>query len=503
MTNKNVKQITFILFCLKFAGLFTSILVLSLSAKYFGLSAERDSWLIITSFILALSSAVFGPLNETFRAKFTSIRMIDGEVDAIIKLRELIGFVILLSLLLSVVVLIFPHFFSKLISPHASENFYFFKMLILLLPTLLINQLISLGTSILNTYDIFYIPEILGFFSGIINLACIYIFAPSLGIYSLIVSQYIYVLLYLGVISYFLLRLKLNIYPRFKIKWLNIKPFILFSLPFFFPYFVGQINLIVEKNLSDILGQGIVSSIDYARRLTLAMQVVITSVLASVMVPDLTKIFMSQDHVKGKYDEALKKYFEILILILTLSLPLIIGASNSISTFLFYRGDMNITEISHISKLMQLFGFSFFSIALYLFFGLALLSQHRGKIYAFLGITAQLLVTIINLVFYQNVREYIFPLSISIAHIISAIGMFFLLQEVKKKSIIILLSKCIIIILFLTIIIYLEAAFFEKYGNITSLIINTITILFAVILIIFPLIGIDIKDILKKWTERI
>lgn len=503
MAGRSVKKVTLVLFSLKFASLIVSLFTLSYSIKYFGVSSERDIWILITAFLLALSGGVFGPLNETFRAKFTSMKVEEGEKESLQKLREMIGLVVLLALVLSGLLYIFPTFFAKIVAPIASDNSVFFEMLIVLIPTLLLNQLIAIGMSVLNTYDIFYIPEVVGFFSGIIALSCIYFLAPTFGIYSLVVSQYIGLFINFSVIFFYLHRLKLNVFPRFNIKWINVSPFILFSLPFFFPYFVGQVNIILEKSLANLLGSGMVSTIDYSRKLTMILQQVTISVLASIMVPDLAKIFYDKEKSENDFNKTIRKYFEIILLILALSIPMLIGAASALSDFLFLRGDIDTEKANQIAQLMRVYGTSFVGILLYLFFGLVMLAQNRGKQYATIGVLAQVLVIVLNLGFYEMLGEYVFPISIGIAHFIAAIGLFLFAKGINRREILTLLGKVVIIVLLLIIVVYIETQYLKDFNSMIVLAINGLTVLGLVVLIIFPLVGIDIKNISKQWRKKI
>lgn len=497
----NIRKITAYLFTLKFLGLFVSLFVLSLSAKYFGVSEDRDVWILVTSFFIAISGAVFGPLNETFRAKFTHLYETESKEALNVKLNSLVGFIIVLAVVLSLIIFLCPKYIMEIIAPSLKDGAMFHKMLIVLIPTLFINQLIYLGTGILNIYDVFYLPEIIGFFSGIINLICIFLLTPSIGIYSLIVSQYIYLFIYLLVVLYFLYKKDVIIKPILFFNWKDVKPFVLFSLPFFFPYFVGQCNLILEKSLASTLGQGIVSILDYSRRFSTILQTVLTSVLASVMVTKLTQLFsQGKNH---KYSDAHYKFLEITNLILCIGLPILIGSASIVSRLFFKRGDITELDINRISLLMQLYCFSFIGVAFYLFFGLTLLSQMKGKIYALLGVSSQILVMVINVFFYKNMREYTFPISVGIGHTLCAVLMCFFIVNENKKQEFNLILKSVFFIILATIIIYYQNSVLVNVDLILHLLINIVTLFILSSIILLPMMKINIFKLLNEWRKKI
>lgn len=183
-----------------------SMVSLILSAKFFGVSMERDMWVLVTAFIMTLGSALWGPVNETFRAKFIFISESDGKDKALSSAFSLVVFIILITLLLSFIIGIFHDSLGHLlsVSGKSSEGLQLFSLLlIVMLPTLLITQLTSIGISILNAYDIYYLPEIAGGISSIFNILIIILLAPRIGIFSLAISQYMAMgLLLVGVLYY-------------------------------------------------------------------------------------------------------------------------------------------------------------------------------------------------------------------------------------------------------------------------------------------------------------
>ena len=81
----STKKITFYLFGFKLLRLLFSLITLPITANLFGVSIERDSWVLVTSFITVIGLTIWGPLNETFRAKFIFIKEKEGDIIALSK----------------------------------------------------------------------------------------------------------------------------------------------------------------------------------------------------------------------------------------------------------------------------------------------------------------------------------------------------------------------------------------------------------------------------------
>ena len=432
---QNLKKISTYLFGLRLLRTGISVITLVLAAKFFGISIGRDAWILVSAFIATVNAAVWGPINETFRTKFIFIREQEGEQIALRKTSELLFLMIFVTILISVLLFVFRYPLVRIVAPSlALENSeVFVKMLFLLLPTFVITQMTTIGISVLNAYNYFYIPEIVGFFSGIANLVCIVFLAPIMGIYSLVVSQYVSIVLLLIVIMYYIKTRHIGIKIRFfKVKWDSIRPFVLFALPFFLPYFAGQCNGLLERSLANYLGDGVVSTLDYSRKFTDILQSVLSGILASVMVPVLALHF-SKKHFED-FRNDLKQNIQVVFIILFLSVPALTGASLPLCKFLYLRGDMTLPVVEEIAMITRLYGIAFVGVALYLLFGLALLAQDEGKKYALYGMVAQIGMIVINLLLFRYMGVYTFAISLFVTHMGIALWMLKLIKlDVRKE----------------------------------------------------------------------
>ena len=481
MAEKSISKITILLFILRIIRIFISIVTLTFSAKYFGVSIERDTWILVTTVITTVGNALWGPINETFRAKFIFIKSEEGENKALKKVSSLLGFIILATLVIGVITGLCSEYISRIMMQGSIKDLELFSLLLLImLPTLLINQLVNIGISILNAYDIFYLPEIIGTITGLFSLAIIAFSAPIIGIYSLAISQYVSITVLLLVIFLYIRKKRIAIWGNlFLIRWEYISGFIIFALPFFFPYFVGQCNGFMEKWLAGQMGTGIVSSLDYSRQFTIVMQGVLSGVLSTVMIPTLSKFYCNKDYVNcGK---SLLDYLKVCSLILCCVLPFLIGAADPICNFFFNRGNIDTESLNLIIKLSQLYGIAFIGIIFYLIFGVTLLSINKGKTYALYGVITQILMLIINLSLCGIYKSYVFPISLLICHAFSSCIMLLKCKEIiDLKLIFFKLIKLIVLLSIYTITVF----FINQY------IPNKMVIDITINLILFLIIGV-------------
>ncbi|MGK6349758.1 lipid II flippase MurJ [Parapedobacter sp. DT-150] len=418
-----------------------SVLNLMLAAKYFGVSLDRDIWILALNCIVVLDAALWGPINETFRAKFISLKAERGERDSLMASGSLFVSTTLISVFIVIFIVLNREYVASIIAPGFpdQDKQALAMMLLVLTPSLLFNQTTQLAIGILNAYESFYIPEISSCVATTLNVVMIIIFAPSMGIYALTLGYYIgLVLLTILLLAQFRKRKIALLTDVREFSLRQTKPFILFALPFFVPYFFAQLNHVIEKSLASSLGIGVVSSLDYARKIPDVFLTVLTSVLTTMLVPVLSRSF-----AQVKVNEAFidfKKMLQFGMLLVTLLTCFVSTSANEMIKVLYDQGHIAEDALARISELSTYYSWASLSIFLYLLFGLTLLSQNKGKVYAFIGLFAQLAMIIINIVLYTKLGPSVFPIGLCLSHAIAAMLLFRSLPFSKRETLLILLS---------------------------------------------------------------
>lgn len=500
----NTSKTTLGLFIFRISRALISIVTLILSAKYFGVSAERDAWLLASNCLNVLDMALWGPINETFRTKFIFIKNEEGEAVTIHKAASLFIFTLLISAILFTVILCYPSLITSVIAPGKNDNELEILVLILriLAPSLLLNQATLLLSNVLNAYNIFYIPEIAGFISTVLNIIFLIVLVPSIGIYSLVVSYYISLFLLLFLLIYQVRKHKILLFKRpvvFDFQY--VKPYILFALPFFFPYFFGQLNGVADQSIASLIGDGSISIIDYSRKFINIPIGVLTSILTTVLVPVLSQKYLQNDMIHFKKE--LKNSLQLGLFILGIVLVFFIINSSDVVSLLYTSKKIASKNLSVISSLTILYAMSGFAIYYYSTVGLALLSANKGKVYATCGVGAQLLMLLFNVLFFRTVGIFIFPLSLFLSHLIAALVMTVNFPVMVKA----ILSSVLVYFLFITLlsgIAYLGSTYIFSQLNYTPIImviIKTTFIFLLAILLVF-IFKMEEKYILLKGLEK-
>lgn len=383
-------------------------------------------WLIVLNCILVVNLAIWGPVNETFRAKFVLLREELGEKPVMAKARSLMVIAGCFGACLVAGIILLRYPIARLLAPAYDEQqlYALATMLAIVTPSLVIDQFNNFCISLLNAYQSFFVPEISNGIAALVNIIAMVLLAPHIGIYALAVSYYIGLgLMFLLVVREVFSR-KVPLFEQLSdIRLLDFTPFFYYALPFFVPYFFIQVNLLIEKSLGNVLGEGVVSMLDYSRKFVDIPINVLTSVLLTMLVPVLSTHFAKRD--TDGFLRDFRQIYQFGLLIVTALIAFFCSSSTDlIALILYHKEQMSPDTIIEIGTLSRYYAWSALVNFFYIIFGLALLATNKGKIYAFFGVIAQFIMIALNFIYFQTFGAFTFPLSFIAAHSFAAIALF-------------------------------------------------------------------------------
>lgn len=478
MSGENIKKRTFLIYGIRFFRMLVTLLTLSLVAKYFGVSIERDAWVIILTFFSVLGLAIWGPLNEIFRTNYYILKEQQGEVFAYARSNSLFILVVLVSCFVGSILFIFSHQLAYFLDATASKEKGDLLAILIqyMIPILLINQLIALGISILNANDEYYIPELMSVVASLISFILILVMTPYWGIYSLVASQYVSILLVLSTVFYLLSSKGIRPLLFGRLKWQDVRFFLWVAAPFYLPYVGGQLNQLTESWLASSLGRGSLSTLDYARQLLLALIAVLSGVLTTVMVPGLAKSYAQND--SSSFTKVFKESLSVSFFVLSLAVPLLVGAAPLLGNLLYTNNKISAADTLLIIDLIRYYGVAFVGITVYLFFGLGLLASQKEKKYALIGLLAQVIVFLINVLLVDDWGLYIFPVSMGVGHLGVGLIMSYYLSVDNKLLIFQNMVKYFLVIACITVVVYIFSQMTDSFTLLNQLILNGVLLIF-------------------------
>lgn len=422
--SKTTRRISIGLGVLKLFRAILSIYSIVLSAKYFGATLDRDSWVLAASIVTILAQVVFGPIHEVFRSKFIHIKIEEGEQQAIKSTLSLFGTIVIVSLSVILVVEVFPGTLSAIFAPGFNEQqrTMLSFMIRLLLPSLLITQLTTIWTSILNAYQSYYVPDILSLVSVVVAILCMLMLAPFIGIYSLVVS------LYLGNLALLLVLVKVMHSKKKEFltfvlpSWQRIKPFVIFAAPFYVAFLVGNLSLTVERMLSTYLGIGNVSVLDYARKFIDMPISVVAGVVVTVLNPTVATMY-AEGNQKGAYNESVK-FLRMLLLGLAPVVILFTVCSKELVELVLLRGSFKKEYVDVTSQVLYWFGMGTIGYIVFVVAGQLVIAQKNSFRYSAANSVATIFAVATNFIFFSRVGLAIFPITWGGTMLISGMYLF-------------------------------------------------------------------------------
>lgn len=461
-----------------------ALVIIILSAKYFGASPERDAWLIGITIITVFTQLFFGPINETFITKYIHLREAGEDAEVKKATNSLISIIIILSLVISFIVYLFSTNLAGIFAPGFSpeQRKSLIIMINLLIPSLVMLEVVNIWSSILNAFKSYFIPDLFSFISLTLNIVLIVFLSPSIGIYSLVISSYTSTILLL-IILYRELKYKYAytfkpIIPDLQL----VKPFFLFALPLYVNYLFSQADTVIERNIISTKGTGSVSMLDYARKFTELPTGLMISIVTTVLTP-IISLYAVKNTDKILIDETQKYFRFTVLLILPLSIMLIVTPLEIVNLILVH-GKFSKEYAEPTSALLTWYGYGLFTVIFYIIYTQLVISQKKVILFSKVVIITYIVKISFNLFFNNLLGLNTFPISAAFSNfIMGLILMYYGLKEFREK----MLSDAFYMIILFSLTLAGSHLF---YTYIISYVYNRTAIISSVLLVTILLEGI-------------
>lgn len=388
--------------------------------RIFGVGMQMDAWVLAAGTVAAAGSLAWGPVNEIVRSRFLQQAEHHGFELAARNASQLIKVSAMASAALAVLLLVLgPQLLALLYEGTYKETAnLIFQVFSLLLPSLAIVQMLALTSAYLNCCKVIYAPEWIGIGAGILSLVCVVLLAESWGIYSLVVAHYVAITISLAGSWWILYRRKFIGSTSWLVIDSSVLDYIRFAKPLYISYASGQANAILERSMASSLAAGSVSSLYYAGQIKSTLQAVITSVLFSLAVPQLTRAVFKQDGLG--FEGAWREVQGVISLFLVATVPPIFAGSSLIVAVLFGANHLETLNSNVISDLIKFYVLALIPVSLYLVHGAALLAKQRSKTYAVWGVLSQGISIGLMLALFPHIGLQAFPAALFVSHFVAA-----------------------------------------------------------------------------------
>lgn len=397
---------------------------------FYGTSAYSDVYITAMNIPLVVFVVIGTALTTTFIPLYNEVLENEGEKGAIKFSNNIIGIVVILSLILSVVGYIFSEPLVKLFAMNFEGEklkltVHFVRIMIVGIVFIGISNIM---TSYLQIKGNFIIPGMIGFPNNIIIIISIILSVSMNNLDILAIGGLV------GMISQLIIQVPFAIKEGYKFKlYINLKDKYLKKLlwlvvPVLIGVAVNQVNTMVDRSLASGLGDGIITALDNANKLNGFVLAIFISTLSVIIYPTLAKLSSEDD--REKFEESVSTTVNCVCLVI---LPATIGAiilATPIVRILFQRGAFDEQSTILTSTALAFYSIGMIGFGLRDILGKVFYSLKDTKTPMVNGVIAVILNIILNLILSKIMGHAGLALATSLSAIICILLLFF---SLKKK----------------------------------------------------------------------
>ena len=465
---------TFIIMIVSLVSRFLGFIRDMLIANNFGAGVYTDAYNIAVSIPETIFTLVGLAISTAFLPMLSKIRAQKGQEE----MYEFANNVINILFIISFILFIFASIFSK-------EIVYIFKfseetrllatgLLKITLINILFLSINACFTALLQVNEDFVIPSILGLFFNLPMILYLLLFR-NYDILGLTIANVI------GNLFRVVVQIPSLVTHGYKYKFLidfrdnRLKEIIVLIIPVIIGAGANSLNLIVDKYIASSLSAGSVSALDYAQKLILFINTIITTSVTSVAYPLMANMRNSDD--KSGFLIMLKKsivYLAILLIPITVGIVIF---NKEIVQIVYARGkfDEYAVYITSFALLGYCFGIFFTGIRDIL--NSTLFTMGETKITTANGVIGVIINIICSIILSRYIGIMGIALAAVIAMIVTAILLFrsiikiengLMIKDIVKKIGIITINSLIMGFVITIMIVYLK----NRVNSVTLLLIG-------------------------------
>lgn len=498
---------TFIIMAVSLISRFLGFIRDMLIANNFGAGVYTDAYNIAVSIPETIFTLVGLAISTAFLPMLSKIRAKKGQ-------EEMYGFannVINILFIISLILFASASFFSKeiinIFNFSEETRIIAVGLLRITLVNILFLSINACFTALLQVNEDFVIPSILGLFFNLPMILYLLLF-KNYDILGLTIANVIgnFFRVSVQVPSLIAHGYRYKFLIDFKDK--RLKEIIVLIIPVIIGAGANSLNLIVDKYIASSLSEGSVSALDYAQKLIIFINAIITSSVTSVAYPLMANMRNSDDKIG--FLNMLKKsiiYLAILLIPITIGIAIF---SKDIIQVVYARGKFDEYAVYITSFALLGYSSGIFFTGIRDVLNSTLFTMGKTKVTTMNGVIG----VIINIIFSIVLSKYIGIIGIAlasvIAMIVTAILLFrsiirieknLIIKDVVKKISIITINSFIMGL----IIIVIVSCFGNKLNSLTLLALGASigSIVYFILCYLFKIEEVlEMKDLILKKIKR-
>jgi putative peptidoglycan lipid II flippase len=478
-----------------------------LIAKNFGAGMYTDAYNVAVSVPEIIFTLVGLAISTAFLPMLSKVKAKKGKREMYDFANNVINILFIISLIFFIVANIFSKEIVYIFGFSEETSLLAIKLLKITLLNLLFLSINACFTSLLQVNEDFVVPSILGLFFNLPMIIYLLLFR-NYDIVGLTIANVIGNFFRVAVQVPSLLTHGYRYKFLIKFKDERLKEIIILIIPVIVGAGANSLNMVVDKYIASYLEVGSVSALDYAQKLILFINTIITTSVTSVVYPLMANMLHSDD--KSGFINILKKSILYLAIVL---IPITIGViifDKDIVKVVYARGKFTEHAVDITTLALLGYGFGIFFTGIRDILNSTLFSMGKTKITTINGIIGVIVNIILSIILSKYLGIIGIALAASIAMIVTSILLFisiiklkkgFIIKDIIKKIGIITINSVIMGVVIVILVIYLRS----KLNSIVLLLLGTIigSIIYFILCYLFKIEEvIEIKSLILKKIKR-
>ena len=418
------------MFLAKVLGLVRNIVF----ASFYGTGFEATSFFTASRIPLQLLDITLGAaISSTFIPVFNEFIQKDGKERAVTFANNFLNIIILISLILSVLGMIFAAPIVNFIAPELDTVTMELTISLsrILFPVLLFTAVAYVFVGFLQSLDEFNIPAIISVVSNGILILYLFVFNDKFGVKGAAIAMLI------GWGTQILVQLPSAIQKGFKYKLkidfkdAGLKKVIKLAIPILISSWVQPINNIVNLRLASGLEQGeAVSAIEYAYTLYLMVVGVFSYTLSNIIFPSLSKL--NADKQENEFKNIINKVIKISIFFI---IPMSFGIgvlSSDIIKLIYERGEFTAHSTMLTSNALMFYAIGMIGYGIMEILNKAFYAKQDAKTPMVVSAIAIVVNILLSITLVRMMGYTALPLAASITSILTAVIMMWRINIVSR-----------------------------------------------------------------------
>ncbi|MBC2457713.1 murein biosynthesis integral membrane protein MurJ [Clostridium beijerinckii] len=465
---------TFIIMIVSLISRFLGFARDMLIAKNFGAGIYTDAYNIAVSIPETIFTLVGLAISTAFLPMLSKVRAEKGQKEMYDFANNIINILFIISFFLFVITSLFSKEIVHILGPAEETGLIAIKLLRITLVNILFLSVNACFTALLQVNEDFVIPSILGLFFNLPMILYLLLFR-NYDILGLTIANVIgnFFRVAVQVPSLITHEYKYKLFINFKDD--RLKAIMVLILPVIIGAGANSLNMAVDQYIALKLPDGSVSALNYAQKLIVFINAIITTSVTSVAYPLMANM-RNRGDVSGFLEILKKSIIYLSILLIPISVGVMIF-SRDIITIVYARGEFTGYAINITTLALLGYGAGIFFTGVRDILNSTLFSSGKTKVTAINGIIG----VVINIIFSITLSKYIGIMGIALASVIAMIVTSVLLfiniikleksfniTEILKKVSIIIMNSIIMGTVLLTLLIYFK----NKFNSITILLLG-------------------------------